>query len=71
MSKHLEQLIADVRELAALVGNEKHASKALQQASMAALCHAIQAERATQEVAPQAGLIGDTSVAGLKVRESE
>jgi len=66
---HLEQLIADIRELAALVGNQPRATKALQKAAMRALCHAIQAEREDQAIPTQTGLLGDTPAAPLRVSE--
>ena len=65
----LEHLLADVRELAALIGNLPNAPAKLQGVAMRTLCHAIQVEREANPVPPQSGLIGDTPAAGLRVRE--
>jgi hypothetical protein len=69
MTDHLDQLIADIHELAALVGDQPRATKALQKASMRALCHAIQAERDGHAIPTQTGLLGDTPAAPLRVSE--
>lgn len=64
----LQTLIADIRELAELVRQERRPSKRLTKATNVALCHAIQAERHLEEPgAVRTGLLGDTPPAPVKV----
>lgn len=72
MSQHLDQLIADVRELAELVRKEHRPSKRLESAALKAKAHAMQAERWQSAAAPvQMGLIGDTPREPIRVPYSD
>lgn len=61
MSRHVDQMIADIRELEAAIRKHPHRLHKLEKLSAKALAHAIQAERWQNQAMPvQMGLIGDT-----------
>lgn len=68
MSKHVEQLIADIRELEKAIRKHPCRLRKLEPIAAKALAHAIQAERWHKAAQPmQMGLLGDTPTEPIPV----